>query len=113
MKPIATQLIISNISARKDGSLRLSAETPELNSEQKVCFIDLQNAVLRAIFQPEGATDEPIKVDKDVERKSQSQRIRSVLFLLWKKDPGGIEFADFYQRKTEKYIDFLKEKLED
>ena len=54
---------------------------------------------------------EIIRVDKEVESKSQGQRIRAVLFLLWKQENEPGSFEEYYRDKTEKYIEFLKERL--
>jgi hypothetical protein len=45
--------------------------------------------------------------------KSPSQRLRAVLFLLWKKNPESYEdFNLYYQFKMEKLIEHYKQKLD-
>jgi hypothetical protein len=57
---------------------------------------------------------EEIVVDKDLEQKSQSQRIRSVLFILWKQNPEEMSWEEeYYRAKTERYIEWLKTKIEE
>lgn len=113
MKAIKTQIIINSIRSRRDGSLGFSAETPELTSEEKVAFMNLQGQSLNALFEPtEYPIVDEIEIDRDVDNKTQSQRIRSVLFLIWKQQGEHGDFRDFYHAKTEKYINYLKEKLE-
>ncbi len=113
MKAIKTQIIINSIRSRRDGSLGFSAETPELTNEEKVAFMDLQGQSLNALFEPtEYPTVDEIEIQKDVDNKTQAQRIRAVLFLIWKQQGEQGEFRDFYNAKTEKYINYLKEKLE-
>jgi hypothetical protein len=113
MKAIKTEIIINSIRSRRDGSLGFSAETPELTSEEKVAFMDLQGQSLNTLFEPtEYAIQDQIEVEKDVENKTQAQRVRAVLFLIWKQQGEQGEFRDFYHAKTEKYINYLKEKLE-
>lgn len=113
MKAIRTNIIINSIRSRRDSSLGFSAETPELTSEEKVAFMDLQGQSLNALLEPtEYPIDDEINVDKDVENKTQAQRIRAVLFLIWKQQGKQGEFRDFYHSKTEKYINYLKEKIE-
>ena len=74
--------------------------------------MNLQNQNVNALLTPtDYKIDEEIIVDKDVENKTQAQRIRSVLFLIWKQEGEQGDFKDFYMNKTEKYIDYLKEKL--
>lgn len=47
------------------------------------------------------------------EGKTQSQRIRFILYRLWQKNSEGLEFEVYYKQKTDKYIEFLKKKLDD
>lgn len=45
--------------------------------------------------------------------KTQSQRLRNVLFLLWKQKPDGFrEFVDYYKFHTDKIIEHLKSKIQ-
>lgn len=49
-----------------------------------------------------------MKDHKNITKKSQSQKIRAILYRLWEQDNEGIEFfEDYYNNKTQKYIDFL------
>ena len=50
----------------------------------------------------------------EIKNRSQSQKIRVILFRLWeKKNDGFTDFEDYYKSKTGKYIDFLMKKLDD
>ena len=113
MKTIQSPIIITSIRSRKDGSLGFSAETPEYTVEEKVAFMTLQNQNVLATLKPtDYKEEEELIVDKDVENKTQAQRIRSVLFLIWKQEGEQGEFSDYYKNKTEKYINYLKDKLD-
>lgn len=116
MRPIKVNLIINSIRSKKDKSLGFNAETPELTSEEKVAFMDLQGINIEAILSPidELVQDDLLVVDKDIEHKTQSQRIRSVLYLLYKQNNETTKsFNDYYIEKTEKFIEYLKSKLEE
>ncbi len=55
------------------------------------------------------------KIDLDLydNKKTQSQRLRSVLYLNWQKDNKGFsEFKDYYTHLTNQIIEFYKTKLE-
>lgn len=114
MKTISTQAIIEGIRAKKDRSLGLTITTPELSVKEKALFMELQSINVNLLITP---SDEPkaeeYKVDTDLEQKSQSQRMRSVIFILWKQDPKGKEFPDYYRDKMEKLIQYLKDKIEE
>ena len=114
MKTIQTQAIIDGIRAKKDKSLGLTISTPELTVQEKALFMELQGLNVTMLITP---SDEPqleeYKIDSDLEQKSQSQRMRNVLFILWKQNPKGIEFQDFYKEQMEKLIEFLKSKIDE
>lgn len=112
-KAIETSLIIQRFSSRVDGSLSFSAVTPELTSEEKVAFMNLQNLNLKGMFYPDGVKDAPlVKVDKDIEQKTHSQRLRNVMFKCWEQEKN-IEFEEYYRQQMERLIDLYKSKLND
>jgi hypothetical protein len=45
--------------------------------------------------------------------KSQSQRLRSVLYLLHQKEASDMDFRDYYVQKTEHIINHFKSKLDE
>lgn len=53
-----------------------------------------------------------IDLDLHDNRKTQSQRLRNVLYMLWKQQGEKGEFKDFYKTKTEMIITQIKNKLE-
>jgi len=87
-------------------------------------------AVINSLFQSNGtlyfksdeglSTDEISQIDKVVldkpNGKSQSERLRNVLYIYCKqkigKEPTKEQFAEFYQKYTEKYIQYIKDQLE-
>lgn len=112
MKPISVQLIVKRISSRVDGSLSISAETPELNPEQKLAFFNLQNVVCKTLIQPENSFEAPIEVKTETETKKPSQRLRNVIFIWWKQEGEIGDFDVFYKEKMERLIDSVKQKLD-
>lgn len=114
MKAIKTAVIITGVRSKVDRSLGLTLSTPELSTEERSEFMNLQGVNCNALFEPTDSTpSEVYEVKKDVGQKTQGQRIRAVLFILWKKEGEKEDFETFYKNKTEKYIDFLKEKIEE
>lgn len=101
-----------------DRSLQITFETAEAtpgllsniqNSFQKSCII----AVSADNFTNEEIKQlENIKIDYGDGSKTPSQRIRSVLYILWSQDKEGYElFHDYYIAKTERYINHLKKQI--
>lgn len=113
MKALTMSAIITSVGSKVDGSLGLRVVTPELSHEEKVAIMELQGMNTKMLIEP---VDEEasgiVSVQKPMNTKTQSQRIRAVLFLLWKQEGEQGVFEDYYKEKTERYITFLKEKLE-
>src|SRR5712692_8699726 len=109
MKSIVTQSVIEGIRARKDRSLSLTVSTPELSAQEKALFFDLQGLPIDLKITPldEKQIEEQI-IDKDLNQKTQSQRIRACLFILFKQNPENMSWEEYYRNKTEKYIENLK-----
>ncbi len=113
MKAIQSQFIITSISSKKDGSLGLRIETPELSSTEKISFMELQGKNITGVLSPVDEKEEGIeKVNKELGSKTQSQRIRSVLYILYLQDSEGKSWENYYQESTDKIIEWLKTKID-
>jgi hypothetical protein len=102
-----------------DKGLRLTFETREMTPEMSANIqYSFQKAGFLAFSPDPFATQElseidELKVDFEDTTKSQSSRIRAVLYILWKSKPEGYKaFPDFYNAKTDLYIEHLKSKIE-
>lgn len=112
MKSIKSNVIVTSIRSRADGSIGLSMVSPELSPSEKVLFMELHNVNCDMTLTPIDDPSEEYEIEKEVENKTQAQRIRSVLFLLWKQEGEQGDFSDYYKQTTEKWIEKLKEKLD-
>lgn len=109
---ISCDLIITSIRTRVDRSLSLSACTPELSDAECLVFLKLRNQNLKAIFQPtDGAPSELCDVKGEFDRKSPSQRLRAILFLLHKQQESSLSFEEFYLRHMSKLVQQHKDML--
>jgi hypothetical protein len=105
--------VIERISSRKDHSISFGVSTPELTSEQAAAFLGLHGANCRMMIQPlDQEADALVEIKSETEAKTQSQRIRACIFVQWKQGGKKGDFNDFYNRETERIIDWLKKKLE-
>jgi hypothetical protein len=112
MKSIQVNTIITGIRSKVDGSLGLSMVTPELTPEEKAEFMRLQGTNLITVLTPLDMKDAPkYKVDKELEQKTPSNRLRSVLYVLYEQDGARGEFDEFYKSHMEGFIDSVKEQL--
>jgi hypothetical protein len=114
MKAIITQAVIEGIRARKDRSLGLTITTPELSAQEKATFMELQGIPVDLKITPldEEQVEEQI-IDKDLNQKTQSQRIRGCLYILFRQNPEGMTWKEYYRNKTEKYITKLKSMIDE
>lgn len=115
MKSIQTQAIITGIRSKVDRSLGLSLSTPELSTNEKALFMELQGLNIELTITPideRNAGTE--KIVKELETKTPSQRLRGVLFVQWKQtvDEKDMSFEEFYRVTMEKFIDHIKGKLD-
>lgn len=113
MKAIKVNTIITSLSSRQDGSLRLSCVTPELSKDEKANFMELQGLNLDALFEPLDFKPEGVyKVDKEAGEKTPSKRLRDRMWVYYsKKFPGEKNFDAWRARELDRvgrvYLDKL------
>ena len=102
---------------RKDGSVSISFDTRELNSEEIFTIMSLRNSEGWLCYAPNEDEIEVPEERAEVEGKSQAQRIRAVLYILYKQDTERGKFTgsfeSYYHEKTDKYVEHLKSKIDD
>ena len=108
--------ILSKVSSRKDRSYSLSFDTRELSGNDAAILLDQLQAEGWLLFSPENdmeQTDIPDeKADSMTGKKSQAQRLRSVIYLLWQQKGKNGQFETYYASVLESMIDQIKEKLD-
>ena len=116
------QCTLDGVTRRKDKSLKISFITSLEQSSNELMEVDklLDSSGVLYFKQSSGlSTDEITQIDKVVldkpSGKSQSERLRNVLYIYCKqkigKEPTKEQFAEFYQKYTEKYITYIKDQL--
>jgi len=112
MRSIESDIIITGIRAKVDGSLGFNATTPELSPEEKVAFMELQGINLKMLVVPLDEKNAPqIRVDKEIDSKTPGQRLRAVLYVLWEQGKKDKDYESFYKDRMEKFIEAVKDKL--
>jgi len=111
--------VLENLTSRKDGTWKITLGSNELLPDQvKELAAALNKFIFTAIKVDEFRSEEKDTLDQlesgfEETGKTQSQRIRAVLFLLWKQDNKGFtEFDTYYKHSTELYINHLKTKID-
>jgi hypothetical protein len=113
MKPFTAPAILIVGAPTKDGGMRARLETQELTNEQKVVLLEYNNTFGHFLFQPN-----PVQ-EKDVPReaakregKTPGERLRGVLYLIYKESGGKEEnFYQYYLTEMEKVINHYKTKI--
>lgn len=106
------------ISRRKDRSVLLKFETRELYPEEVLTMMSMEGEEGWLLFSSNNDIKEEDIPDTnaEIESKSQSQRIKAVLYKLYMSETAKSTyigtFENYYKIKTEKYIEHLKSKLD-
>ena len=116
MKGILIPAIVENIGSRKDNTLKITLGTNELPPDNAGALFALHNKLVTVYISPSQVNTVEIeqvdKLDPELQGKTQGQRIRNVLFLLFQQDTEGFKsFDEFYKFKTERIIEHLKTKI--
>lgn len=115
IKGFTINCTFDNYNRYKEGSFGLKFVTNLIASDKDVLtFNSLVTMPGSIVFVADGYEDSldipEIKTD-DINRKTQSQRLRNVLYVYWEQVGKKGEFEKFYKRETEKIIDHYKKKL--
>jgi hypothetical protein len=115
---IIVPAIIENISTRKDNTLKVVLGTNEITPDKVGQLMALHNkmayvGIKAEMFNPdEKAMLSELKADEQI-GKTPSQRLRSVLYILYTaKDEGFKAFNEYYIHKMEGFIEHLKTKID-
>jgi hypothetical protein len=115
---ITLGVTLDNYRPKKDKSFSLTFSTYELTPEQVMVVNELHGKMGVLYFADKEVlsadeVDVLDSVDIELEKKSYSQRLRGVLFVLHKQ-LGGNEsnFKGFYEQQMEHFITSIKNKLE-
>lgn len=117
MNGLLLSTYIENITTRKDKSVKITLGTQEISQGKAGELFALLNNLAVTYISPKEISQKEIdqvdKIDPEFGGKTQSQRIRNVLFKLWEQNNEGFkEFDQYYRSKTELYIEHLKTKIQ-
>ena len=118
MELLQLPIQVRSITTLVDGSLKFQIITQEVNSETVGKLFDYRNVQGWMVIKPARISKEDIvNIPNEVKEfktdKTTSQRLRAVIFLVWKNTTSQKEtFDDFYKRHIETIIQQYKEKLE-
>jgi hypothetical protein len=108
---------IENVTTRKDRTLKLTIGTQELAPDKTAFLFSMAHNVIALYISPKETVsqkeiDQVDQLDPEFGGKTQSQRIRNVLYKLFEQNKEGFkDFDTYYHSKTEMYIEHLKSKI--
>jgi hypothetical protein len=117
MNGILLSSTIESITTRKDNTIKIVIGTQEMAPDKAGELFSLMNKLTVVyISVKDGINQKEIDlidtVNPELPGKSQSQRIRATLFVLFKQDKEGHKnFDSYYRFKTEMYIEHLKKQI--
>lgn len=113
MKGIKVAATLNGANSLADGGLSIRLHTQELSAQDKLEIFEHLNKFGWLIFsENELQPEEMPETEAEFKGKKQSQRIRNSLFVLWDKSGRPGKFDDFYRDRTDKIIEWIKNKIE-
>lgn len=117
MKGLLLSVIVEGHRSRKDHTVAVTLGTQELSQGQAGELFQFMGKLCAIYISPkeeinQAEIDQVDKLNPELGGKTQSQRIRNVLYRLFEQDHQGFkEFDTFYRAKTEAAIEHWKSKI--
>lgn len=116
MRGVLLGSIIERLTSLKDGSIKLTLETQEMTPAKSAELFALRGQLATVYISPAEITTRELEqvdaLEPELPGKRPSQRMRNVLYLLWKQNAEGFkEFDAYYLSKMEAYIETLKQNI--
>ncbi len=108
--------MVENIATRKDHTVKIVIGTQELNPADAGLLFQYMNQVLSVYLCPSEIDQKEInqidKIDPEFKGKTQSKRLRDVLYIWFTQGNQGYkDFDGFYRHHTERFIEEIKTQL--
>lgn len=115
MLKITLPAILNPISRRKDKSVRVSFETRELNPEEILTLMSLEGTEMWVGLAPNADEIEIPEEHAEIDEKTPSERLRSVLYVWYKQEVEAGKFTGLFEtfkkERMERIIEGVKSKL--
>ena len=105
MDILQVQGVIESFKTLADGGLQLKVGTPDLTPEDAAILLSLKGREGYFVFKPSRLIEQDIltlpeePVEKFIKKKSPSQRLYNIIFLIWKNNGSKGLFEDYYKQK--------------
>ena len=116
MKGILLAAIIESITTRKDNTIKITLGTQEMSQGKAGELFTLMNKLASVYISAESINQRDLeqidKIEPGFQGKTQSQRLRNVLYKLFEQNKEGYkDFDSYYKAKTEAIITELKNSI--
>jgi hypothetical protein len=116
MNGILLPAYVEGIASRKDKTVKITLSTQELDPEKAGELFGINGQLVTVHINPVGIKQDDISAIESLEfylpGKRPSERLRAVLYLMWKNNPQGFKDQHtHYQHYMDKIIEFYKDKL--
>lgn len=114
---VITAGYVESIGTLKDGSIKFSISTQEMDGEQCAKVFEFRNKYVKVLV----SDDDIRQMDEEKvsqlklaapSKKTPSQRLRAVIYRVWETRSSGMDFEQFYASEMEGIIDSFKLELE-
>ena len=113
MNIIQLPAVLDDYRERKDGSSRITFDSRELSEEEVLILRRFRNEEGWLMFSKNQLEKEDLpESDAEVDTKTPSQRLRSILFVRWKNLGEPDTFKMYYDKAMEHFINEVKNKLD-
>lgn len=119
MTKIIVTAILEGISTRQDGTFKVVLGTQEIDKSKVADLFSLVNKFSKVLITDNNVIEDldqglvdGIKLAAKKGSKSQSQRLRNVIWRVWEANGGKGSFDEYYSNEMERIIDAFKEGLE-
>ncbi len=116
--PVTLPAIFSGIRSKVDRTYTLTFGTQEMSGEDAAKLLSMQQDLCWLVIAPSEAEADQVEVPQGrpevgMTAKTPSQRLRAVLFVLWKQLGSRDDFEDYYRTQMERFIEIVKSNLDD
>ena len=118
MAKIILDCTLESLSTRMDNTIKVTIGTQEVGAEQAASLFALRGKFVKVLLSDSSIEPKEVEavdtlpIKDESKNKSNSQRLRSTLFILWQQLGSNGSFDDFYNSKMNEIIEHFKSKLQ-
>ena len=118
MAKILFDATLEGISTRVDKTIKVTLGTQEMDSKQAMGLFEMRSKFIKVLFSDSAIEQKEVEAVNSLELKdtskikSNSQRLRNTLYLLWQQSGNVSKFDDYYNGSMNTIIEHFKSKLQ-